>query len=393
MVKLEEVLTPKAVMFIQLLRLIGFLFITCHWLACTLGYIGQGPQGRRLEASWQHVSEWGDTQYIRDAPGWLERIDELRDAPIGEQYLCSYHWIIAILTGSHGQINAANASERLYEIFVMYIALFLSSVLMAKVIEVLQHMAKELSAFREKMRFIMLFMSTNKVPGTFQTKVRKYLEFAFRNRTETGADLNVLETLSPGLRSELQGHLMRPSLMAHVFFERLPFRVQDALCGVLEILIFATGDQVYAEGTVPVGLYVVKSGGLVARPSEKSHFPGSYVGDVGFFLPDRLRVQSLFASDNSEVVALPSSGVLDIAGVLGSVQREYDIISDKIRAAVEAGTLAEVDTTPVTFFDDVQQKKTLKFQARPFLSRLATQHTRKTEPQHTSAIAVVPAED
>merc|ERR1719379_1965577 len=101
--------------------------------------------------------------------------------------------------------------------------------------ELLQLLNKEHNEFRSRVKAISDFMKMHQIPINFQVKVRKYLEDSYKNRTDAKQDLRMLEFLSPGLRIELQGLLMRKTIVVHAFFADMDVNLADVVCSGLEM--------------------------------------------------------------------------------------------------------------------------------------------------------------
>jgi hypothetical protein len=414
--RFEDFLDTGVLIFFNLLRLGGFFLLFCHWLACGIGYVGSDNidwtrrlESLELESVQRELSSFSYYDYEIGEPGWLIRIDPLANGSLYVQYICAFHWILGILSGSKGQINPANTLERIYEVMLMFFALVVSSFLMAKVIDVVSRMTKERAEFDERMKAISKFMRVHSVPRYFQVKVRKYLEYTWKTRHDVNTDIGLLQYLSPGLRLELQGLLMRKVLNAHAYFCAHPNHVQDALAGLLEMTLCSVDDQVYAKNSRPVGIYLVKSGSLAstnrgrfkrsgtsAPPSESErrgshsslfrqstssmsnrssvgssgqgreprsttritdasgepaqiHASGTYFGDIGFFCTDEMRHKTVAAVEYSEVYSCPSASIVDLFDVLPSVWAEYEHAQIQVKEGITSGELKNEDTTPPGF--------------------------------------------
>jgi hypothetical protein len=197
---------------------------------------------------------------------------------------------------------------------------------MSKVFEVIDNMNKDKAMLTQRVKALYSFMREKELPQSFRCKVRRYLEFAIEAQRTRNQDLNgILDLLSPGLQQELQGYLLRHTLILHPFFAELPIRVQNALCSGLEILLYAQGDCVYVAGSPPVGMFFILSGEVSIFEEGDDSVPlrmtdPSWFGDLGLFYPEQFRASSAVVYRHSELLFLGSTLVLQTDTNLPSSQ-------------------------------------------------------------------------
>ena len=63
--------------------------------------------------------------------------------------------------------------SQVYEVGLMFVALFIASVLMAKIMELFQLLNKENNEFRSRVKAISDFMKLHQIPINFQVKVSR----------------------------------------------------------------------------------------------------------------------------------------------------------------------------------------------------------------------------
>merc|ERR1719487_2155301 len=94
------------------------------------------------------------------------------------------------------------------------------------------------------MRSVREFMTSRKLPLVLQVKVRRYLEYQFRERKHVESDHDFISRLSPWLQLELTQHLHMGVVTRHPFFRNLPNRVLSRVCSEAKSVLYAPGDLV-----------------------------------------------------------------------------------------------------------------------------------------------------
>jgi len=105
-------------------------------------------------------------------------------------------------------------------------------------------------------------MQTKRVPVSTQHQVLAYLEHA-EKQTETLADIDAIQTLSPTLRDEVAYNTMSSSISTYPLFEYafgMPFLQQ--VCSLLELELFGPDDVICMEGHLLTQMVFVNRGRL-----------------------------------------------------------------------------------------------------------------------------------
>jgi hypothetical protein len=310
---------------LHLISLICLFVLICHWLACVLGLLGtmeymeEFDLGRSRDNVFPPNST--DPEYLtwgrvmpNSRDGWIMRTPELKYGTVYQRYQIGFYWVCALLSGSDCPFKAGNDYERYFNVTMMLFSISYVSVLFAKIVDLNAKLAAKTAKYNEKVYDIMNFMRLHSIPSNFMMKVRRYLDYALKDKN-AAADLSCLQDLSPGLRLELQGMLVRGNVTNHPFFGDLEDVAFNMLAIAIEMILYAPGDSIFLRGERPHGIYFICSGEVLVRSSTTSATCAlgqrCFVGDVGFFLPKLLRETTVFTLDYVELFYANTARILD----------------------------------------------------------------------------------
>merc|ERR1719409_50747 len=126
-----------------------------------------------------------------------------------EQYLIALQFATGLLTGAELQMMPGWWLERLFVIIMMIVAFLICSIIISQIVVVMEKINQDNSEYLEQTRVIRDFMVSRGMPMRLQTKVKRYLEYQFKNRKVVHQNHEVMKRLSPFLRIEITEHMNR----------------------------------------------------------------------------------------------------------------------------------------------------------------------------------------
>ena len=133
----------------------------------------------------------------------------------------------------------------------LYMGAMITSALMtAKLLELIEDLSAERAQHERNIRAITYFMRSRKIPSDLQSRVKLYMEYTFGLKKQAKVD-SIIHSLSHFLRSELQGCLMRESLVLYPFFLLFPVDRLDMISTQLDVVLFSISEDIWAAGSDP----------------------------------------------------------------------------------------------------------------------------------------------
>lgn len=271
MQQIEDIFyTTNLVVVVKLLKIICGITLFCHWCACVWAWLG-GPD---------HYDE-NDRPYDRSKcePGgpceggitgspWRRRYG-LESEPVIFQYLISLRFATGLFTGSDIGIQPGWHAERLFVILTMFMSFIALSSAISRVVVMFNKISQEHAEQEDIMMSFKEFMAAGQVPLSLQSKVKRYLEYQFHTRRDLRVrHFDLLEKLSPWLRTELQAHVNKNILIQHPLFKSMPRDLLAQCCCVAEAMLAAPDDVVTQKGQVCNSMYFLVRGKLHVSSEE-----------------------------------------------------------------------------------------------------------------------------
>lgn len=272
--QLEELFASSGVVImLKLMKILAFMGLLCHWVACTWGWIGhperyigefarQEEQREGFHDSRRGCEPGGPCEPMIYGSAWRRRYG-LEDNPLAEQYLYALRFAAGIFTGSDFGIQPGFWAEWLYVVILMFASFILCSTIVSKIVIIFHKMNQDRHEQEELMLSFKEFMVAGRVPFQLQAKIKRYLEYQFRSRKDLQIRrFELMEKLSPWLRKELQVHLNRGVLSLHSFFRDMPGEILAHTCCLATCVLCAPGDVVMQRGQQIQCMYFVVKGKL-----------------------------------------------------------------------------------------------------------------------------------
>lgn len=227
---------------ISLINLIFRIILLSHIFACLWFYIG--------------------TLYPNDS--WLSAY-ELHQEPWNIKYLYSYYFIcVTMNTVGYGDIGPTNPAEKIFVIIFIYVACAMFAYSINSIGIIVSELAKRENDLQKNLNVINNFMKKKQINYDLQMKVRKNLEYIWREeQIENLEEENkIINSLSDYLKQELlleaNGSILKEIKMFVLNFSEDLLREMVPL---LNEVRFAPGDLIFMKGdSNNKDLYIMKTG-------------------------------------------------------------------------------------------------------------------------------------
>lgn len=256
-IRIEDMLGGSSawVVLFSLAKWLVVFSLLCHWCACLWGFIGNPEKiGHSSQFEKPHplsdCSESGPCEKGMEGSPWLRRYG-YDNYGARVQYLAALHFATGLVTGAEIDLQPGYWCEKVFMILMMIVSFLVCSTIISQIVVILHKFNAGSAEFKERMQVFKEFMVSRKVPAVLQAKVKRYLEYEYRNASSGKAaneNVDVANKLSPWLRLELMEHLYNKTIMRHPFFESLPQKLMKHVCAEARTVLCAPGDVVVQKG-------------------------------------------------------------------------------------------------------------------------------------------------
>jgi len=250
-----------AFIMIGMLRLVVFIVVLNHVIACGWFLTGKFAVDTGLERSWLKDTVNGD----------MLAEDKLY------QYTTSLHWSLTQFTPASMEVSARNVPERMLSIAVLFFALITFSSFVGSITTSMTALRSMRADTKKQFWMLRRYLGFKKVPYATRSRIIKFLEFqcAKRQAEVSVEHIQILDLLSVPLQNLLQFELRKQLLEAHPFFAHLQEHMRPImirLCSrVLKLTAFAPEDVVFRPGEESTSMYAVQTGTLEYRVPSSNH--------------------------------------------------------------------------------------------------------------------------
>ena len=230
---------------LSFLKLICIVFLFAHISACVWHYIGFMNQSDN--------QSWLIQQKILDEFWW-------------KRYLRSLYYVVVVMnTLGFGDIVPQNDTERVFNIFFIYIGCSVFAYIINSIGIVLQNINKKDRDFKRKMYLINGYMRQKNINFQIISKIRNYLEYIWNEEKEANGEevQQIINKLSNSLKNELilSSHC---EILKNIpfFFMNFSEDTLNKLSYEMKEVRYTPGDVIYNHTDVnnESNLYIIRNG-------------------------------------------------------------------------------------------------------------------------------------
>ena len=231
---------------ISFLKLICTVFLFAHFSACLWHYIGNVNQSN--EETW--LSELG---IINE--DWIQR------------YIVSLYYVVVVMnTLGFGDIVPKNSTERIFNVFFIYIGCSVFAIIINSIGIILQNINKRDRDFKRKMYMINGYMRQKNIDFRIRSKIRNYFEYIWNEEKEANGEeiQQIINKLSVSLKNEmiLSSHF---EMLKNIPFFFMNFS-EDTLNKIsyeMKEVNFTPGEIIYNQNdTNDPCIYIIRNGNV-----------------------------------------------------------------------------------------------------------------------------------
>ncbi len=179
----------------------------------------------------------------------------------GEQYVASLYWSVMTLTTiGYGDIKPVTAVERLFAILAMLLGSAMFAYVVGTMCSVVQGLSETQLHFQSHMDRINEYMTECKLPNSLRTRVRKFCLYQRDANLIRMRERNLLQSLSPALRSEISSHNYELPLRRAEYFSDAPREFIYSLSEYLCLAIFGPNEAIIRSGFTGSKMYILSKG-------------------------------------------------------------------------------------------------------------------------------------
>lgn len=196
---LEHVQSEFSVIVIGILKLIAFILLLNHLVAC----------------GWFWIGTWG----ISEAKlNWLEHTSVINDN-LAYKYFTSLHWSLTQFTPASMEVTPRNEIERLFNVVVIMSAMVIFSTFISAITNAMNQLRNLNSERNEQASLLRRYMQQNNVSPPLKARVLQSIKALSQTRSRVHeSDVTSLRLLPLSLRHDLSQEVYAPHLAVHPFF-------------------------------------------------------------------------------------------------------------------------------------------------------------------------------
>jgi len=245
---LELVESEYTFTIINLLKLLFAVFVLNHVIACVWYLVGKQTMLAGLR-------------------NWFEMSGEYQDDK-SYMYFTSLHWSLTQFTPASMNVSAANTSERITSILVLFFAMVAFSSIVGHITASMSHLQNLRGAQMKQFWLLRRYMKQRRIRRELQLRITKFLEYKAQKEHDTvqSSSVLILDQLSEPLRKELSYETVVHWIASHPFFsavnKKMPVFMHRLCHSALIEINLASGDIVFTAGHEAKQMLFIKHGDL-----------------------------------------------------------------------------------------------------------------------------------
>ncbi|CAK9063168.1 unnamed protein product [Durusdinium trenchii] len=231
---LEYIESEFTFLVISLLRLLFFIVLLNHVIACLWFLIGK-------ESSTSNIINWIE-------------VGGYQDETATYKYFTSLHWALTQFTPASMDVSAKNVYERMFSIAVLFFAMVAFSSIVGGVTASMTQLQNLRSNHMKQFWMLRRYLKQNSVNKELQFRIEKFLEYRIMKEQEYVQPQMVLHLpkLSIPLRNELAHSIMVQWLRGHPLFHKIstlmPNFMHKLCSNAIKEKVLGQGDIVFEHG-------------------------------------------------------------------------------------------------------------------------------------------------
>jgi len=294
----DRVTSETLLILLGILKLIGFIMMMNHLVACTWYGIG--------------------TTQLKRGENWIED-NRLVGKTLTYSYFTSLHWSLTQFTPASMEVVPKNSYERMYAVFVLVLAMVTFSSFISSITNAMTRLRNLQSEQMDRDAKLRRYLYENKVSIAMMCRVWKCLQ-TIMGKTKARLhekDVITIKLLPYSLRADLLEEVYSPLVTQHPLFMRL---FQDVHAGLRKIFQYAieevslnVGHDLFLSGETGDSLYFMRGGEAYYKPatgrmmeSEAIHAEGEWIAEPSVWISNWVYVGTFTASTQCECIRLPA---------------------------------------------------------------------------------------
>lgn len=228
-----------------LIHMCGVLVIS-HYIACIWFFIGDSE---------------------KDGNSWVG-VYKLSDVVWPHQYLKSLHWSLTQFTPGSVSIQAQNATESLYSVFVLVFGLFVFSSIVGNITSSTNSLKNISAKYDKQILLLRRYFREQDISRELVFRVMTYTDGTIRPKMEhvNQNEVLLLKMLPQSLCRDVMLEIYARHINTHHFFEKMCERnrsmMQRVCCMALEEINMSQGDELFIPGQIAHAMFFVIGGQL-----------------------------------------------------------------------------------------------------------------------------------
>jgi len=302
---LDGIQSEAARIIVGIVKLLFFITVLNHLIACSWYGIGQ------LSQSWNMPYNWIDSFGLNDWPGTDTQV-------IMYRYTTALHWSWTQFTPASMEVVPKNWLERIFTITILIFAMVTFSSFVSSITNAMTRLRILTSERSENLSLLRAYMTENNISDCLCVSISDFLCAAdkeSRKQRKKERDVPLLRKLPQSLKLRLQDEVYLPHLTLHPFFMAMainhPTVMHRMYADVLQELTVQREHHLFQVAAMATHMYFVVAGELTyQRPDSKSIIgynetigPGSWLCECALWI-DWSHCGECFATKRADLLAI-----------------------------------------------------------------------------------------